>query len=122
MKARILLIGCLLFSAGSLLGQTTSSQRLMIINVPFSFGVGDQSLPAGQYHIFTVSPERSIRITHANGKHSAIVHTMPHYASSPSENNHLVFHRYADKYFLTEVWTAGQDVARNPMLSKRAIE
>ena len=122
MKARTLLIGCLLFSATSLLGQTTSSQRLMIIEVPFAFGVGDQSLPAGEYHVFTVTPERSIRITHANGKHSAIVHTMPHYASSPSENSRLVFHRYANRYFLTEVWTAGQDVARNPMLSKKAIE
>jgi hypothetical protein len=122
MKARILvLIGCLLFSAASLLGQTPS-QRLMIINVPIEFWVGDHSLPAGQYHIFTVSPERSIRITDANGKYSAIVHTMPHYATAPSENNRLVFHRYANGYFLTEVWTAGQDVARNPMLSKKAIE
>ena len=122
MKAPILLIGCLLFSAASLLGQTTASQRLMVINVPIAFRVGDQSLPPGQYHIFTVTPERSIRITHAKGKPAAIVLTMPQYASAPSENDRLVFRRYADKYFLTEVWTAGQNVARNPMLSKKAIE
>jgi hypothetical protein len=97
----------------------------MTINVPFAFGVGDHSLPAGQYHIFTTvtqDPELSILITDTNGKHSAIVYTLPHYASSLSKNNRLVFHRRDNKYFLTEVWTAGQDVVREPLSSKKAIE
>jgi len=33
-----------------------------------------------------------------------------------------VFHRYGNEYFLTQVWTAGQNVARNPLSSKRAME
>jgi hypothetical protein len=32
----------------------------------------------------------------------------------------FAFHRYGDEYFLTQVWTQGQSVARNPTLSERA--
>lgn len=119
--ARTLITICLLLTA-AVFAQMTSSQQLMKVNIPFAFGVQDQSLPAGQYLVFTVTPERSIRIVSVNGKHSAIVNTLPNYAKEPSSNSRLVFHRYGNEYFLAEVWTAGQDVARNPLSSKKAME
>jgi hypothetical protein len=112
----------LLLTAVSLFAQTTPSQRLMKVNVPFSFAVEGHSLPAGEYLVLTVTPERSIRIASTDGKHSAVVNTLPNYASSPSENSRLVFHRYGEEYFLMQVWTAGQNVARNPLSTKRAME
>ena len=33
-----------------------------------------------------------------------------------------MFHKYGNEYSLAQVWTAGQDVARNPLSSKKAIE
>jgi len=33
-----------------------------------------------------------------------------------------VFHKYRDEYFLAQVWTGGQNVARTPISSKRAME
>jgi hypothetical protein len=33
-----------------------------------------------------------------------------------------VFHKYGSEYFLAQVWTAGQNVARNPLSSKKAME
>jgi hypothetical protein len=121
-SARTLIMICLLFTAASVFAQMRSSQQLMKVNIPFAFGVQDQSLPAGLYLVFTVTPERSIRIATADGKHSAIVNTLPNYAKEPSSNSRLVFHRYGNEYFLAEVWTAGQDVARNPLSSKKAME
>ena len=118
---RTLITICLLLTAAGF-AQMRSSQQLMKVNIPFAFGVQDQSLPAGQYLVFTVTPERSIRIVSADGKHSAIVNTLPNYAKEPSSNSRLVFHRYGNEYFLAEVWTAGQDVARNPLSSKKAME
>ena len=120
-SARNLITICLLFASATLFAQTTS-QRLMKVNIPFAFGVEDHSLPAGEYLVFTVTPERSIRIVSTDGKHSAIVNTLPNYASLPSENSRLVFHRYGNEYFLAQVWTAGQTVARNPLSSKKAME
>ena len=120
-STRTLITICLFFTAATLFAQTTS-QRLMKVNIPFAFGVEDHSLPAGEYLVFTVTPERSIRIVSTDGKHSAIVNTLPNYASLPSENSRLVFHRYGNEYFLAQVWTAGQTVARNPLSSKKAME
>ena len=121
-SARTLITICLLFTAATLFAQTTPSQRLMKVNVPFAFAVENHSLPAGEYLVLTVTPERSIRIVSTDGKHSAIVNTLPNYAKSPSETSRLVFHRYGDEYFLAQVWTGGQNVARNPLSSKRAME
>ena len=48
---------CLLFTAAAitLSAQTTPSQRLMKVNVPFAFSVEDRSLPAGEYLVLTVT-------------------------------------------------------------------
>jgi hypothetical protein len=114
---------CLLFTAAAItLSAQTTNQRLMTVNIPFAFSVENHSLPEGEYTIFTVTPERSIRIVSSDGKDSVIVNTLPNYANSPSENSRLVFHRYGDEYFLTQVRTAGQNVARNPLSTKRAME
>jgi hypothetical protein len=121
-SARTLITIVLLFTAATLFAQTTQSQRLMKVNVPFAFAVENHTLPAGEYLVLTVTPERSIRIASTDGKHSAVVNTLPNYAKSPSENSRLVFHRYGDEYFLAQIWTGGQNVARNPLSSKRAME
>jgi len=121
-SARTLITICLLFTAATLFAQTTESQRLMKVNIPFSFGVEDHSLPAGEYLVLTVTPERSVRIVSADGKYSAIINTLPNYAKSPSASSRLVFHKYGNDYFLAQVWTAGQNVARNPFISERAME
>jgi len=120
-SARTLITICLLFTSATLFAQTTS-QRLMKVDIPFAFSVEDHSLPAAEYLVFTVTPERSIRFISTDGKHSAIVNTLPNHASLPLENSRLVFHRYGNEYFLAQVWTAGQNVARNPLSSKRAME
>jgi len=120
-SARTLITICLLFTSATLFAQTTS-QRLMKVDIPFAFSVEDHSLPAAEYLVFTVTPERSIRFISTDGKHSAIVNTLPNHASLPSENSRLVFHRYGNEYFLAQVWTAGQNVARNPLSSKAAME
>jgi hypothetical protein len=58
----------------------------------------------------------------ADRKHSTIVNDLPNYASTPSENSRLVFNKYGNEYFLAQVWTKGDSVARNPSISKRAME
>jgi hypothetical protein len=120
-SVRTLITVCLLFTAVTLFAQT-ENHRLMTVKIPFSFSVQDHSLPSGEYNIFTVVPERAIRITSTDRRYSAIVNTLPNYTSLPAENSRLIFHRYGDEYFLTQVWTMGQTVGRNPMLSKRAMD
>jgi len=73
-------MACLFSTAAGLFAQTVNHQ-LMKVKVPFSFSVQNQSLPAGEYIIFTVLPERAILITSTDGRYSAIVYTLPNYLS-----------------------------------------
>ncbi|HVP49803.1 MAG TPA: hypothetical protein VMT56_01135, partial [Candidatus Bathyarchaeia archaeon] len=112
---------CLLLVAPTLFAQS-EGQRLMKVNVPFAFGVEDISLPAGQYIIFTATPDQTIRIVSTDGRYSAVINTLLNYAQKPASKSRLVFHKYGDEYFLAQVWTAGRKVARNPLSSQRAME
>jgi hypothetical protein len=120
-SARTLITICLLFTAATLFAQI-ESRPLMKANIPFSFTVDSQTLPAGIYYVVSVTPERTIRLASADGKHSAIVNDLPNYTSAPSPNSRLIFNKYGNEYFLAQVWTKGENVARNPLSSKRAME
>lgn len=119
--ARNLITICLLFTAATLFAQT-ESQPLMKVNVPFAFSVDNHTLPAGVYYVRTVTPERSIALVAANGSRSLIINDLPNYTGDPSPNSRLVFQRYGHEYFLTQVWTQGENVARNPLVTKRQAE
>lgn len=118
---RTLISFCLFFAATAMFAQL-ESQPLMKVNVPFQFTVANHTLPAGEYMISTIQPERTIRIASVKGKASEILTVSPLYASRPSANSRLVFNRYGDSYFLAEVWSTGQNVARNVPQGKREIE
>jgi hypothetical protein len=83
-------------------------------NIPFDFIVRGRTLPAGNYEVMrlTDSPE-VLEIRNINDKrdHSAF-ETEPFQASKIANRNELVFHRYGDSYFLSEVVTAGEEVGR----------
>lgn len=119
--ARSLIMICLLLTATALFAQT-ENRTLMKINIPFLFSADNHTLPAGTYYVRTVTPERSIALVSADGKHSLVVNDMPNYAGDPSSDSRLVFQKYGDEYFLTQVWTSGDNVARNLLISKRQYE
>jgi hypothetical protein len=76
-SARTLITICLLLTTAALFAQLTPSERLMKVNVPFAFGVEDRSVPSSEYTVFTITPERSIRLVSGDGKHSAVINTYP---------------------------------------------
>jgi hypothetical protein len=55
-STRTLITIVLLFTAVSLVAQTTPSQRLMKVNVPFTFGVEGHAMPAGEVSSFLIRP------------------------------------------------------------------
>jgi hypothetical protein len=120
--ARTLITITVLLTASASLFAQIENRPLMKVNIPFSFTVDNQALPAGVYFLKAVTPEHSISLTSADSRHTTIVNDLPNYGGAPSLNSRLVFHKYGNEYFLTQVWTKGDSVARNPYVSKRAIE
>jgi hypothetical protein len=121
-STRTLISIALLFAATTAVFAQTESRPLMKVSIPFSFSADNHTLPAGQYFVKTVTPERQIALVSADGKHATVINDLPNYANSRSENSRLVFHRYGDEYFLTQVWCQGDNVERSPMVSKRQAE
>ena len=96
-----------------------------VAKIPFEFVVGDKSLPAGEYGVGSLNASGEVlRIRSTEDDDSAIRLTSPVTRASSSDKSTLVFHRYANHYFLTQVWTAGETTGRQLMKSKqeRAIE
>ena len=107
------------------------SERSKITNIPFSFIVGEKTLPAGEY---TVEPNRRDYdkvwlVQSRDGHSSALITTMPVRASETQEKTKFVFHKYGDQYFLSQIWTPGGNSGRELLmprvereLAKNAIE
>ena len=94
-------------------------------NVPFEFNVGDKALPAGSYAIGRNNSDGTqLRISNrdTNGSTSRLTQTVQ--AIEPKEQSVLVFKRYGDRYFLSQIWEAGERVGRQMLKSKseRAME
>ena len=72
-------------------------------NVPFTFTVGDKTLPAGEY-IVTSSPSSPNLIAISNWYMRLNVQAMGQPdQTNPERANVLVFHRYGNLYFLSEI-------------------
>lgn len=105
----------------SVSAQTTGHS--ITANIPFEFNVGDKSLSAGQYAVARSSSDGTqLRISNRDESASRLTQTV--IASEPKEQSVLVFNRYGDRYFLSQVWIAGEKQGRQMMKSggEKAIE
>lgn len=77
----------------------------LVANVPFAFIVAGRTLPPGHYIISRLN-QGDLAIQ--GGKNHIVlfsVHAMNR--AKPEDSSRLVFHRYGDTYFLSEVWAGG---------------
>jgi len=72
-------------------------------NIPFDFVVNNQKLPAGEYDLKSLS-QGAILLQNEDRRQAAI--TLVHSAESSvnPEGAKLVFNKYGDQYFLSQVW------------------
>ncbi|HYL38430.1 MAG TPA: hypothetical protein VEV17_21105 [Bryobacteraceae bacterium] len=105
MKKHLLRISMLAALAA---GVTQAQSAELKANVPFSFMLGKQALPAGTYHV-DQSKNSNLVIVHSTGGPTVPITVIRATSSSTQEVSKLVFHRYGDRYFLAEIWTRGSD-------------
>ena len=77
-------------------------------NIPFAFSVGDKVLPAGEYIVSFVGGE-ALRIQRVDGSEAQCFFTIYTRGNKRRNESSLVFNRYGDQYFLSTIWTAGED-------------
>ena len=108
----------LLLLAGSAIAQTVRVRA----NVPFNFTVGNKTLPAGMYSIRTIGDRgMTTLLVQAQDGHSSIM-TNSNAAENlkPADKTKLVFNQYGNRYFLSQIWVAGE--TRGHQLPKSSRE
>jgi len=111
-KQALTLVGVLslVLAAGSAFAQSSQEIRA---NVPFNFVVNHVELPAGQYSITTIGGGNEILVLRGlNNKTVKIVNANAAQANKPADRTKLVFRVYGDRYFLSQIWTEGDERGR----------
>lgn len=85
--------------------QTMSPKPLLTVDVPFEFVAGGMNLPAGQYDVLHVTSPDWVMLKNSEAHATAVL--LVHWSSAPVSQStpRLVFNRYGEKYFLSQVWT-----------------
>jgi hypothetical protein len=107
----------LLFATASAYAQTA-----LKANVPFNFIVAGNTLPAGEYTIQSLDTNAGVLIIRGSDKSQKMVMANSCASAKPSDTTKLVFHRYGDRYFLSQIWTAGNASGAELPPSRRESE
>jgi hypothetical protein len=113
-KAATMFVGIIALAFVSALAVSAQNPRNLVVDVPFDFTVKGKTLPAGEYIIRRASTvdNNGLIMQRKDSKGNAIVLTMTVQARENQKESRLVFSRYGDRYFLSQVWTSGDSIGR----------
>jgi len=124
MKKQIFRMTGILVLAIMAAAQVARAQQAVIVNVPFDFTAGDTKLPAGEYKVGNAGNGSPVllMIARVDRSEAILVASNPAQTNKAQLDSKLVFHKYGDRYFLAQVWTAGSDRGRELMKSSAEKE
>lgn len=90
------------------------------VSVPFDFTAGLASLPAGDYTVGKPGiAQHVLQIQSTDGKCNAFVMTQSAETTKGKLEGKLVFNRYGNQYFLSQVWAPGNSIGHQLRMSKQ---
>jgi hypothetical protein len=101
--SRVLIAGVALSGLVAAEAQT----KIVTANVPFSFYMRSAAMPGGAYQVDALAPGRVIAL---RTRGSAEATTVYQITGKADEAPRLVFHRYGDTYFLSEIWSGNGNI------------
>ena len=107
----------LLLAASACIAQTKGD---VVAVIPFPFVVAGHTLMAGRYIVSPLN-DNALRIHESRGP-GMLVPTNAAQRSESDNSSKLVFHRYEDTYFLSQVWITGNDRGREVRRSRAERE
>ena len=99
-----------------------NAQSRIVASVPFDFEVANRYMERGEY-TFTIDLSRATVLVQGHGSDSAafaLSHSTQ--AGKIDQDAKLVFHRYGDRYFLSQVWSASMADGRELQQSRKERE
>ncbi len=108
MKNQILnlavLVALVAMLTATLNAQMAIQQPLFRVDIPFAFMVGSTHLPAGHYYVYHPGDPYLIVMVRDDGRARAMVYVHPADTNSDDSTTKLVFNKYGDQHFLSQVW------------------
>jgi hypothetical protein len=119
MKKQVLAVVVALVASVVLSERCFAQPHVLAANIPFAFQVGNKWLPAGKYEIESVPTGAGSYqvIRAANGDTQLRFFTIPVNVREASSQPQLVFHRYLNGYYLSQIRT-GEGKSRQLYESK----
>lgn len=105
----------LIAAALALFGTMAASAQTVDVkaNVPFSFTVNRATLPAGEYSLKSMDEQgAALAIRDLNSKTANLVLSSSCRSPKSASQTKLVFHRYGNHYFLSQIWIEGSEAGR----------
>jgi len=103
--------------------RVASAQDHLVVTVPFDFAAGSANLPAGDYTVkATPANGMILLLNRTNPEVSAFIPANASVASDIQTQSKLIFNRYGDRYFLSQVWTEGSSRGKQLLKSDREKE
>lgn len=123
-----LLIGVLTLSVFVIEGAIRARAQVVdeiVADVPFGFTIRDHALPAGSYTLKRVDSQPGVmEIRDADGGRVLLFLTGSAQAASEPQQTELIFDRFGDQYFLSEIFedgnTTGAEVPKSR--AERSLE
>jgi|SRR5262245_57790477 len=119
-KATLLSAMMILTSGASAQAQSLTDRAWF--NIPFDFALGEKKLPAGEYSFvraFDSSGDIMLKLTDRDGRAKAVVLSHAATRLNAGQKATLIFHRYGDQYFMSQVWPAsganGREFSRSKL-------
>jgi hypothetical protein len=123
MKTRALVMAGVMALTAMATTRVAQAQETVVVNIPFDFEAGKTTLPAGEYSVKVSNPTHSlILISRKDSTASAFINTNAVVSVNMQTESKLVFNRYGDRYFLSQVWSEGNSEGRQLLKTAREKE
>lgn len=113
------------FSACALIAAfcvAAQAQPTLIAKVPFDFVVCNSRLAAGEYTVSIDNLKTVVLVRGEQGGSAVMAISLAAHTGKTTQQSKLVFHRYGDRYVLSQVWPAGSNDGREFPPSKMERE
>lgn len=107
-----------------MVGESMAQTIRMKADVPFEFIVNGSTLPPGQYTIqsFGTADGKTLLLRGSDKNENATVNAIDVESMKSARETKLIFHRYGNRYFLSQVWVAGNERGHELPKSHRESE
>jgi hypothetical protein len=126
MKTRIVqLVPILVFvvvTASLSQAQMPIKQLMMRVHIPFAFIAGGAHLPAGDYVVYHPGDPYLVVVEKDDGKARGMEYVHPSATEPDASSTKLVFNKYGEQYFLSQVWTEPDRELHQAFKGRREIQ